>query len=235
MSADSWYGAFTAGPDIGSPDPIVYEYSSWVLPEKTGAEERGRVLSRNSKRHPAKPSGLFVDFDRPKFDTFEWVYNGPDIDSGRIGLCPRTMGEQKEQGTAGLLPPGRHFWRAVGQRKESYAGAPIECQCRRRLHLMFRDCELAEVPFPHRTPSANGSPIISRLGFFRDPLRHLRAQSLARSPASVASFHGVANPSDGDFPSYSAYPQSAPNLRQAKRDRDAKMIGTLMAARCGRP
>jgi hypothetical protein len=93
--------------------PDSYQYSSWCC-QKTGAEERARVLAKldaTPGRHV-----VFVDFDRPKFDTFEWVYNGPDIDSSKV-IFARDMGLEKNRELLDYYP-GRHFWRAVVKDKK---------------------------------------------------------------------------------------------------------------------
>jgi hypothetical protein len=94
--------------------PDSYQYSSWCC-QKTGAEERANVVAQLE----AAPGQhlVFVDFDRPKFDTFEWVYNGPDIDTGKV-IFARDMGQQKNMELIDYYP-GRHFWRAVVKDKKA--------------------------------------------------------------------------------------------------------------------
>lgn len=66
---------------------------------------------------------VIVSYDLKSYDTFEWVYNEPDIDKARI-VFARDMGPEKNQELIRYYP-GRRVWRVTVEKDRAAALEPL--------------------------------------------------------------------------------------------------------------
>jgi hypothetical protein len=88
-------------------------YASWCC---TDARQRDREpLLRKLEAEPGKHL-VIVQYDLASYDTFEWVYNDPDIDRSRV-IFARDMGEQKNRELLNYYSD-RRVWRVLVKNKQ---------------------------------------------------------------------------------------------------------------------
>jgi hypothetical protein len=92
-----------------SPTP---NYFSWCC---TDARQRDREpLLRKLEAEPGQHL-VIVHYDLTSYDTFEWVYNDPDIDRAKV-IFARDMGDEKNQELLNYYPD-RRVWRVLVKNK----------------------------------------------------------------------------------------------------------------------
>jgi hypothetical protein len=109
----------------------IPNYASWCC---TDARQRDREpLLRKLEAEPGKHL-VIVHYDLASYDTFEWVYNDPDIDRAKV-IFARDMGKQKNQELLDYYRD-RRVWRVFVQNKkgallrecgDSPLGEPAPC------------------------------------------------------------------------------------------------------------
>ncbi|HEV2202229.1 MAG TPA: hypothetical protein VGR73_20615 [Bryobacteraceae bacterium] len=88
-----------------SPPSPIPNYASWCCAD---ARQRDREpLLRRLEATPGKHL-VIVHYDLASYDTFEWVYNEPDIDGAKV-VWARDMGDQKNRELLSYYPE-RRVW-----------------------------------------------------------------------------------------------------------------------------
>jgi hypothetical protein len=97
----------------GSQPSSVPNYASWCC---TDARQRDREpLLRKLEAESGKHL-VIVHYDLTSYDTFEWVYNDPDIDRAKV-IFARDMGDQKNRELLNYYPD-RRLWRVLIKNKQ---------------------------------------------------------------------------------------------------------------------
>jgi hypothetical protein len=87
---------------------LIPNYASWCC---TDARQRDREpLLRRLESEPGKHL-VIVHYHLTAYDTFEWVYNDPDIDRAKV-IFARDMGDEKNQELLNYYPE-RRVWRVL--------------------------------------------------------------------------------------------------------------------------
>ena len=108
------------------PPPAETMFFSWCCTDNRSRDREPLVEKLTAE--PGKHLVL-VSYDLKKYDTFEWVYNEPDIDHSKI-VFARDMGPEKNQELLNYFS-GRRVWRVriASDRSYSlsdYGAAPIQ-------------------------------------------------------------------------------------------------------------
>jgi len=95
----------------GGPPPAIPNFVSWCCVD-TGPRDRAPIVEK-LQTLPGRHL-VIVTYDFPKYDTVEWVYNEPDIDSAKI-VYARDMGKEENQKLIDYYADRRVWQLRIGQ------------------------------------------------------------------------------------------------------------------------